>query len=68
MLIAVPPTAVMVWNGWTELYALAPFLLWLLLRDRHPRWGVLYLAVALGANTRSCRCWLRFALVPLQAA
>jgi hypothetical protein len=48
MQIAVPLTAVMVWNGWTELYALAPFLLWLLLRDRHPRWGVLCLAVALG--------------------
>jgi hypothetical protein len=69
MQIAVPLTAVTVWNGWTELYALAPFLLWLLLRDQHPRWGVLCLAVALGDQVHGpAGAGSALALDPLHAA
>lgn len=50
MALAVPLVPMLVWYGWTELYALAPFLLWLLWRDRHPALGVICLALALGAK------------------
>ena len=48
MLLPVLP--VMVWFGWTDTYALAPFLLWLVLRPRHPRLAILCLAAAVGAK------------------
>lgn len=45
-----PVLPVMVWFGWTDTYALAPFLLWLVLRSRHRRLAILSLAAAVGAK------------------
>lgn len=40
----------MVWDGWTDVYWLAPFAAWLLLRGRWRRSSVLLLAIAMGAK------------------
>lgn len=50
LILAVPLLPVLVWFGWTELYVLAPFLLWLVWRDSHRGLGVACLAVAIGAK------------------
>lgn len=50
LILAVPLMTPMVWAGWTEVYVLAPFLLWLLWRGSHPRVAMGCLAVALGAK------------------
>jgi len=49
-ILSVPLMIVMVWSGWTEAYVLAPFFLWLLWRDSHPRLAVACLAIAIGAK------------------
>lgn len=50
LILAVPLMTVMVWSGWTEVYVLAPFSLWLLWRGSHPRLAMACLAVALAAK------------------
>ncbi|HEY6537802.1 MAG TPA: glycosyltransferase 87 family protein [Candidatus Dormibacteraeota bacterium] len=50
MLLALPILAMLIWNGWTELFGFAPLVLWLLLRERHPVWGILCIAIAVGVK------------------
>ncbi len=46
MTICIPLMTLLIWNGWTEVYVVAPFSLWLLLRDRHPRAATACLAAS----------------------
>jgi hypothetical protein len=48
--LASPLIPMLAWYGWTELYAIAPFSLWLVLRDSHRGVAVVCLAIALGAK------------------
>lgn len=48
--LLLPLLPVMVWFGWTDTYALAPFLLWLVLRPGHRTVAILCLAAAVGAK------------------
>jgi hypothetical protein len=50
MTLGSPLIPMLAWYGWTELYALAPFSLWLVWRDSHRAVAVVCLAIALGAK------------------
>ncbi|MDA8394950.1 MAG: hypothetical protein M0T72_06865 [Candidatus Dormibacteraeota bacterium] len=48
--LCVPLMTLVIWAGWTDVYMLAPFSLWLLWRAKHPVLGTGCLAVALGST------------------
>jgi hypothetical protein len=48
--LALPLSAGMVQNAWIDIITMAGFGGWLVLRDRHPRWAILILAIALAAK------------------
>ena len=50
MTLCIPLMTLLIWNGWTEVYVVAPLTLWLLVRDRHPWLGVAFLATSFGGT------------------
>ncbi len=48
--ICLPLMTLLIWSGWTDVYVVAPLGWWLLVRDRHPRVAIAFLAAAFGGT------------------